>query len=109
MSLGERLHQVRKKTGLSQSDFAKSCRVGRSAQANFELDKQVPGGAYLIALATEYGVDIGWLLTGIEPALSEEERALLDNYRHCTPERREQLLAASAPAKPSAKKKSAHG
>jgi hypothetical protein len=65
--------------------------VSRSSQAYFEAGTHVPGGAYLIAVASA-GVDVQYVLTGTrsggnrcadskEGARSPDERAALELYR----------------------------
>lgn len=94
MTLGNRLRQARKTSGLSQEAFAACCGVTKKAQINFEKDRQLPGGAYLLKLAA-LEVDVAWVLTGAASALTPEEAALLDNYRHSDAKRQAQLLHAS--------------
>jgi len=62
----------------------------------------MPGGEVFAALAAA-GFDVSYILTGqraggVEPApaLSPEEAALLDNFRHCAPAQQDILKATSA-------------
>lgn len=86
-TLGIRLREERTRKGLNQTDFAALAGGSRGAQAAYERDEKIPGGAYLTALAGA-GVDILYVLTGQRtPAPngivteSEEEKKLLENYR----------------------------
>lgn len=57
----------------------------------------MPGGDFLLRLQQEFGVDLNWLLTGesggnvppVVPVLTNDQRALLDNYDACGPEGRD--------------------
>lgn len=80
MSLGERIKQARKATGLNQTDFGKACGVSLNAQSNFERGDNVPGGAYLLAVA-KLGVDINQLLLGFAGARDPVESEVLLRYR----------------------------
>lgn len=62
-TVGARLLTERKRLGLTQIEMAERCVVSRWAQLAFEKDKNLPGGAYLIA-AHRIGVDILYVLTG---------------------------------------------
>ncbi|WGA02956.1 helix-turn-helix transcriptional regulator [Enterobacter ludwigii] len=86
-TLGYRLREERSLKGLNQTEFAALAGGSRGAQAAYERDEKIPGGAYLAALAAA-GVDILYVLTGQRAPLpdranveSEEERRLLENYR----------------------------
>ncbi|EBP0011253.1 XRE family transcriptional regulator [Salmonella enterica] len=86
-TLGFRLREERKKTGLNQADFAALVGSVRGSQASYEQDKKIPGGAYLAALEG-IGVDVLYVLTGKRMPSSDgittenqEEKALLENYR----------------------------
>ena len=60
------------------------------SQGGFERDVNLPGSAYLLALAAG-GFDVGYVLTGRPMAMTEEEAALLRNYRAADPERRKEV------------------
>lgn len=85
MSLGERIKQARKATGLNQTDFGKACGVSLNAQSNFERGDNVPGGAYLMA-AAKLGVDVNLLLVGFSGARDAVESELLLRYRAASQE-----------------------
>ncbi|WP_447936921.1 helix-turn-helix domain-containing protein [Thermomonas fusca] len=85
MSLGERIKQARKATGLNQTDFGKACGVSLNAQSNFERGDNVPGGAYLMA-AAKLGVDVNLLLVGFGGARDAVESELLLRYRAASQE-----------------------
>lgn len=64
-------------------------------------------------MATEFGADINFILTGhsggTAPALRPDEAALLDNYRNSPSDGRERLRQISVTAAQSDKRKKAAG
>lgn len=68
--LNLRLREERNRLGFTQDDFAKSCGVGRRAQASYEAGERVPDADYLIA-AIKIGVDTRYLLSGFKADASE--------------------------------------
>lgn len=62
-TIGVRLKNERERLGLNQTEFAKLAGHSRSAQAGYERDEKIPGGAYLQMLA-DNGCDVLYILTG---------------------------------------------
>lgn len=92
-SIGDRLREERERLDLNQTQFAERAGTTRKTQFNYESNARRPDADYLAALAAA-GVDVLYVLTGQRvhappPALSREETALLDNYRHADDEGRE--------------------
>ena len=90
MSVGRRLVEERERLGMSQAAFFAACGVSKKAQFNFENDRNIPGGAYLIAAAA-LGADVLYILTGQRASgtssatvVSAGDRMLLDNF-HAAP------------------------
>lgn len=114
LARGERLREERERRALSQTAFAELAGSSKRAQIRYEQG-DAPDADYFSALAAT-GIDVLYILTGARhpaaappaPALSPEQRALLDNYAACAPEdraavRRFAAAAAqplSAPRKP---------
>jgi transcriptional regulator with XRE-family HTH domain len=85
MSLGDRLREVRKEMGLSQTELAEIGGVMRNSQGFYERGTRPPDAGYLEKIAGA-GADVVYILTGIRApglALSPDEAALLDNFRAC--------------------------
>lgn len=85
MTIAERLKEERERLGLSQSAFGQLGGVGRTTVVAWEGATAFPNAAFLEAVA-EVGLDVGYVVTGARdyeppPALSSEERELLDLYR----------------------------
>lgn len=89
-SVGARLREERRRLGLTQDQLALIAGVTRRAQTRYETDANSASSAYFSAIA-EVGIDVLYVLTGrraipVQATLSEEELALLDNYRHSSRE-----------------------
>ena len=79
---GERLREERERLGWTQVDAADTAGIRREMWGRYERGVAAPGADVLQALARS-GVDIMYLLSGVRSsALTPEEAALLDNYRH---------------------------
>lgn len=62
MKLGEKLQQLRKKSGLSQEQLAARLSVSRQAVSKWELNETVPDTENVIQLARMFGVSCDYLL-----------------------------------------------
>ncbi|WP_034175658.1 helix-turn-helix domain-containing protein [Burkholderia cenocepacia] len=113
-SIGARLREERERLGYSQTAVAELAEKAgvkgatRQSQALYEKGQRMPDAAFL-AVVQGAGYDVAYVLTGQRsgavaptPALKPEEAALLDNYRHASPEGKKAIKATSdALAKPS--------
>ncbi|WP_150559330.1 helix-turn-helix domain-containing protein [Pandoraea bronchicola] len=104
--IGIRLREERLRLGYSQTEFAALGGASKRSQIDWECGKTSPTAEFLAALAAA-GVDALYVLTGarsktVDASLTWEEQALLDNYRHSTPDDRAVIrrmgLALSKPA-----------
>ncbi len=97
-SFGDRLIEERQRLRLTQKSLADSCGVTARSQVNYEKGDRQPDAVYLAALAA-VGGDVLYVLTGERlagtPALTPEESALLDNFRHSPPAARKAIKATS--------------
>lgn len=64
MSIGERIIELRKVSGLSQLDIARSMDISRQAVSKWENDISCPDAMNLIHLAEILDTDIEYLATG---------------------------------------------
>lgn len=62
MKLGEKLQQLRKKSGLSQEQLAAQLTVSRQAVSKWELDDAVPDTENVVQLSRIFGVTCDYLL-----------------------------------------------
>jgi len=106
MSLGQRIKQLRKQRGLSQSQLARMTGVNQSLIARLEIDGAV-GSAHVASIANILKVNALWLQTGSgKPDLNqvsknkfEEEINQLIKLLASTDERgREKILTAAKDA-----------
>lgn len=77
---------------MSQESLAEACGVSRRTLVAWEKGEQSPNAEAMGQMAGQ-GIDVLFLVTGqhsvpIESTLSQEERALLDNYKHSDEEGR---------------------
>jgi len=84
-SLGDRLKEERRKTGLSQEEFARVGGVGRNSQFEYEKGKTPPNTDYLTRLAGS-GVDVAYVVTGVRSSdsLAPADLDLLDRISRLT-------------------------
>lgn len=114
VDIGRRLREERERLQLRQDELADRLCVSRTSQSNYERGERSPDAAYLAA-ALEAGVDVLYVVTGARAggstvvetgdaagvALTAQETALLDNYRHSDEAgKRAVEAAAAALAKP---------
>lgn len=71
MSLGERIADLRKEQGISQSQLADSLSVSRQAVSKWESDKSSPDTMKLIQLAEVLNTEVEFLATGRKPVYQE--------------------------------------
>lgn len=60
----ERIKNIRKHFGLSQSDFGESLGVSRDAISNYELGRVVPSELFVNHLCSTFNISREWLETG---------------------------------------------
>ncbi|EAS1479474.1 helix-turn-helix transcriptional regulator [Salmonella enterica] len=101
-TLGSRLRDERKRLGMKQTEFVELIGVSRGSQVAYEADKKIPGGAYLASIE-KVGIDVLYVLTGKRIPSSDgittetqEEKALLENYRAMNEAARLNMQAVSA-------------
>ncbi len=83
-TINERVNQVRKQHGLTQQKFAEMLGISRTHIANVENRNDNPSVPVLKLIATKFGVNEQWLLTGegspvvpAVPAPNGREQAVL--------------------------------
>ena len=69
MQFHQRLFEVRKHSGMTQSDLAEKLNVSRQAVSRWEMGTAKPDFENLVAISELFGVSVDYLLKG-----SEEER-----------------------------------
>ena len=66
VSIGNRLYQYRRKSGLSQEELAAKIGVSRQAVSKWENGTSDPSTSNLFALAKLYGISVEELLKEVE-------------------------------------------
>lgn len=86
--IGARLREERERVGLSQPEMGEVGGVTKLTQLNYEKGERMPDAAYLSVLHESLGIDVSYILTGQRTPTpegivteSQEEKALLENYR----------------------------
>jgi transcriptional regulator with XRE-family HTH domain len=64
--LANRFRSIRRKTGLSQKDFAQSIGLSQTVIAEIERGGREPSRSVLVAIAQKYKISLDWLLLGID-------------------------------------------
>lgn len=106
-TFAERLREERKRLGQNQTEMAAVGGVQKGAQVNYEAGQRSPDADYLAAIAGS-GADVRYILTGSRDgptpmALSDDERAMLADYREASgPVRRAARAALQSGASPPA-------
>lgn len=98
MTIGDRLREERMRLGLSQPKFAEIAGTTKQTLFSWETCKTAPDAHQLAAFALN-GVDVFFVLTGerlsAQPAADASEQLLLENYRRCKLEAKQNLLQSS--------------
>ena len=98
---------------MTQGEFAERLDVDRKTVGQWERGERVPSGTVLLRMASEFGADVGYILTGkrggIAPLLPPDEEELLAHYRAAHSDARERIrqIAATAANSPKREKKAA--
>lgn len=99
MTVGERLREERERMGLSQPKFAAIAGTTKQTLFSWETGKTAPDGFQLAALAAA-GADALYVVTGernpAKPSLDAAEQVLLDSYRRCNTQARQNLIQTAA-------------
>ena len=92
MSINERLKLLRTENNLTQSQLAQKLNIGQTTVAGYEKDHD-PNIYSLIAYADYFGCTVDYLVgreaAPLPYALTEQERALLQDFRKLKPQARE--------------------
>ena len=64
MTIGERIHIVRKTAGLTQAEFCERIGVKRTTVASYELGKTYPSNRTVADICRKFSVSEQWLRTG---------------------------------------------
>ncbi|WP_282362914.1 helix-turn-helix transcriptional regulator [Pseudomonas sp. PS01297] len=84
--IGARLQEERKRCSMTQNELAEALGIAKRTQANYEAGSSDATAAYLSKVATQFGFDVPYVLTGVRTTLSEDslshvEDGLVKQYR----------------------------
>lgn len=107
MKFAERLRELRLENGLTQDQLATKTGLSHGCIAMLEIEKRAPTGQTLEVFADFFQCSIDYLLgreddfgnitvQGREPALSPDEKKLLDDYRALNTKNRMHVSAYAA-------------
>lgn len=74
MTINDRIKDIRRSTGLSQTDFAERLGTTRGVITNLEGEKTTPNEPFIKLICREFNVDEHWLRTGEGEMLQELTR-----------------------------------
>ena len=121
MTIGNRMQEERKRLNYNQPNFAALGGIHKNTLIEYEKNRAHPDASFLSAIAA-VGADVQYIVTGKHSinineseagySISPEQRALLDNYEHCSREDRDAIkrmafLAAHAADSDSTQQKKA--
>lgn len=72
MTIGQRLKQLRKELGLTQSEFAKKIEIDEKQYANYESTRNTPGVNILLKVADFCEVSLDYLATGKDISIGKK-------------------------------------
>ncbi|GAC41290.1 helix-turn-helix domain-containing protein [Paenibacillus popilliae] len=73
-TIGQRIKRLRDEKGLSMDAFGKAIGTDSANVSNWEKDRRVPGGKFLIEMSNYCGVSTDWILKGESRSDVEENR-----------------------------------
>lgn len=98
LEAGARMRELR--GSLSQAEFAQRLGVDRKTVVRWEAGERLPDGKSLLTLSTVFDADLNYLLVGVRDALVQQldsaERVLVDSYRRCNDQARQNLIQTAA-------------
>ena len=95
-AVGLRITELR--GDMTKQSFALGLGVDRKTVERWEAGERIPDGSKLLKMATEYGADLNYLLTGerSQPETDAAEQVLLDSYRRCSAQAKQNLIQTAA-------------
>jgi len=80
LGFGERLNEVRIKSGLDMAKFAERLGVSKGAISNYIHGRRIPDAYFLYKLCQEFDINPEWLLFGKGEPVSRREEISLEDY-----------------------------
>ena len=93
------MREERERLGMTQEELGQIGGVLKRALIRYEKGERMPDAAFLAAIAAA-GADVLYILTGerssAQPAHDAAEQVLLDSYRRCSSQARQNLIQTAA-------------
>lgn len=101
MSIGERIKEVRKKSGLTQQKFADRIGLKRNTIGNYEINLIEPSDRTILDICREFDVRESWLRTGegepfVEKSREENISAFVGSILSGEPDFRQRFISVLA-------------
>ena len=99
MTITERIFLLMSKNGLSQKDFSRKIGANEKTVSAWKKNSSLPSADLLSNISECFDVSLDYLITGREasaPALTNDERELLDYFRQLSPIQQGRLLERAA-------------
>lgn len=101
MSIGERIKEVRKKSGLTQQKFAERIGLKRNTIGNYEINLIEPSDRTITDVCREFDVRESWLRTGegepfVEKSREENISAFVGSILSGEPDFRQRFISVLA-------------
>ena len=77
-TIGERIRYLRKTRKLSMAELGEAIGTDSGNIGNWENNRRIPGGNFIIALSRYFNVSTDWILTGKETSLPTNNDTDLD-------------------------------
>lgn len=96
-TLGERIKGIRKANQLNQIEFANMIGASQGTLSELEQDKYKPSVDILIAIKTEFKVDLEWLIIGSAQYthsinLNEKENKMISVFRKLNNDNQDEII-----------------
>lgn len=76
--MNERIRNVRKALGLTQTEFAEKLGIKQNSLANIEIGRRNASNQLVFSICREFGVNLDYLLHGEEPMFAPKDVTALD-------------------------------
>ena len=77
-TIGMRIRECRKETGMSQEELADAAGVSRQAVSKWESEQSIPDLDKVVILSEIFEVTTDYLLKGIEPVAEKDHKTMAD-------------------------------
>lgn len=76
--MNERIRNVRKALGLTQTEFAEKLGIKQNSLANIEIGRRNASNQLVFSICREFGVNLDYIIHGEEPMFAPKDVTALD-------------------------------